>query len=80
MPIYRFEREPLRRVANNCLVTLDSNRYSVPWRLVRERVEVAVVGQEVQISHRGEVVARHPLYHRRHNSNDRAAGASEPPD
>ncbi len=63
---YRIEREPFRTVSNDCLVALDTNRYSVPWRLVGERVEVLVVGQEVRIHHRGELVATHALWHGRH--------------
>lgn len=61
MPPYRLERLPVRKVATDCLVSLDTNRYSVPWRLVGESVEVSVVQHEVRIFHRGHVVAAHPL-------------------
>lgn len=65
IPAYRIEQNP-RKVPNDCLVALDTNRYSVPWRLVSERVEVAVVQHRVHIAHRGSVVAVHPLCTGRH--------------
>lgn len=63
---YRLERNPVRSVANDSLVSLDTNRYSVPWQLVGERVEVAVVQHEVRIFHGRELVATHPLCTGRH--------------
>ncbi len=66
VPPYRLERNPIRSVANDCLVTLDTNRYSVPWRLVGERLEVSVVQQRVQLFHRGKIVATHALCSGRH--------------
>jgi transposase len=59
MPLPIRERHLLRRVANDCLVDVDTIRYSVPHRLVRERVEVLVGAEEVRILHGGELVARH---------------------
>lgn len=58
---YRLERNPVRSVANDSLVALDTNRYSVPWQIVGERVEIAVVQHEVRIFHQGEIVATHAL-------------------
>jgi transposase len=63
---YRLERNPVRSVANDSLVSLDTNRYSVPWQLVGERVEVAVIQHELRIFHQGEVVATHALCTGRH--------------
>lgn len=63
---YRLQRHPERCVARDCLVNLDTNRYSVPWRLVGESVEISVVQQQVRISHRGALVAVHPLHPGRH--------------
>jgi transposase len=63
---YRLERNPVRSVANDCLVSLETNRYSVPWRLVGERVEVAIVEHQVRIFHRGSLVAAHELCTGRH--------------
>jgi transposase len=50
-----------RVVAEDWLVSIDSNRYSVPWRLIGRMVEVVRVGGHWQISHRGQVVAEHPV-------------------
>lgn len=63
---YRLERNPVRSVANDSLVALETNRYSVPWQLVGESVEVAVVEHEVRIFHQGQLVASHPLCTGRH--------------
>jgi hypothetical protein len=53
------ERRLVRRVANDCLVDLDTVRYSVPHPLVRERVEVQVTAEQVIIHFRGQPVATH---------------------
>jgi hypothetical protein len=42
-------------------VTIDTNRYSVPWRLIGQTVTVVRVGGHWQISHRGQLVAEHPV-------------------
>jgi hypothetical protein len=48
-----------RKVANDALVDVDTVRYSVPHRLVRQRVEVQVGDEEVRIFHAGALVATH---------------------
>jgi len=50
-----------RMVAEDWLVTIDSNRYSVPCRLIGKRVQVLRIGGHWQISHGGELVAQHPV-------------------
>jgi hypothetical protein len=50
-----------RVVASDWLVSIDANRYSVPWRLIGATVEVLRVGGHWQIRHRGAVVAEHPV-------------------
>jgi transposase len=55
-----------RVVADDWLVSIDANRYSVPWRLIGQTVEVVRVGERWQISHRGQVVAEHPVLAGRH--------------
>jgi hypothetical protein len=40
-------------------VELDTNRYSVPWRLIGEVVQVLVADGSVRIEHAGTEVARH---------------------
>jgi len=58
---FRIERSPQRWVSRDCLVNFEANRYSVPWRLVGEAVDVAVIGHELHIVHAGARVARHAL-------------------
>jgi transposase len=53
------ERRLKRRVANDALVDVDTVRYSVPHRLVREYVEVLVAEERVRIFHGAELVAEH---------------------
>lgn len=48
-----------RRVAPDCAVEFDTNNYSVPWRLIGERVRVSVTGETVRITHAGVEVACH---------------------
>jgi len=48
-----------RRVANDAFIDLDTVRYSVPYRLVRERVEVRATAVDVQVFHAGAQVAMH---------------------
>ena len=55
-----------RVVAEDWLVAIDTNRYSVPWRLIGKSVEVVRVGDTWQISHDGVVVAQHPILTGRH--------------
>jgi len=50
-----------RVVATDWLVSIDTNRYSVPWQLIGSTVEVLRVGDQWQIRHRGAVVAEHPV-------------------
>jgi len=56
-----------RVVASDWLVAIDSNRYSVPWRLIGQTVQVVRVGGVWQIRHRGELVAEHPVLAGRHH-------------
>jgi transposase len=48
-----------RRVALDAFVDVDTVRYSVPHRLVRDHVEVAVGDDHVEIFHGTELIARH---------------------
>ncbi len=52
-------RRLLRRVASDALVDVDTARYSVPHRLVKEDLEVLVTEEEVVILHGALEVARH---------------------
>ncbi len=53
------ERRLTRRVSSEALVDVDTVRYSVPHRLVREAVEVLVGETRVRIFHGGDLVADH---------------------
>jgi transposase len=55
-----------RVVAEDWLVAIDTNRYSVPWRLIGRTVQVLRVGANWHILHRGELVAEHPVLAGRH--------------
>ena len=59
-------RELSRRVGSDCAVEIDTNAYSVPWRLIGERVQVIVTTETVTIAHAGVEVARHPRSAGRH--------------
>lgn len=50
-----------RIVAQDYLVSFENNRYSVPATLIGKTVEVRRRDGHVEIAHRGESVARHPL-------------------
>ena len=52
-------RELARVVGNDCAVEIDTNSYSVPWRLIGERVAVTVAASEVRIRHGMREVAAH---------------------
>ncbi len=54
------QRRLVRRVANDSFVDVDTVRYSVPHRLVRDRVSVHVAEFEVKIFHGTTLVATHP--------------------
>jgi transposase len=51
-------RECVRRVHADACVELETNRYSVPWRLIGESVTV-LVNEQVRIVHAGQEVAVH---------------------
>jgi len=51
-------RECVRRVHADACVELETNRYSVPWRLIGEWVTV-LVNEQVRITHAGQEVAVH---------------------
>ena len=59
VPPFRAMRELIRRVQSDCAVEVEANSYSVPWRLIGERVRVTVGAGVVRISHAGQEVAVH---------------------
>jgi len=50
-----------RVVAEDWLVAVDGNRYSVPFALIGRTVQVVRQGGSWAIRHRGELVAEHPV-------------------
>ena len=52
-------RELTRRVHTDACVELDTNRYSVPWRLIGESVTLTVADDQVRIHYAGQEVACH---------------------
>jgi len=58
-PPFVSARDLLRRVGADCAVEVDGNAYSVPWRLIGERVRVTVGGGSVRVLHAGCEVALH---------------------
>ena len=59
IPPFITARDLVRRVGADCAVEIDGNAYSVPWRLVGERVRVTVGGGSVRVLHGGREVAVH---------------------
>jgi transposase len=59
-PSFRLEAVQPRIVADDYLVNLDANRYSVPFTLIGQTVDVRRRDGRVLIFHRGTVVAEHP--------------------
>jgi len=58
-PAFGTLRDLVRVVGNDCAIELDANSYSVPWRLIGERVAVTVAAGKVRIRHGGRLVAMH---------------------
>lgn len=52
-------RELSRVVGNDCAIEVDTNSYSVPWRLIGERVALTVAAGEIRIRHGVREVAVH---------------------
>ena len=62
-PLPRREQRLRRRVAPDALVDIDTVRYSVPHRLVRDHVDVLVDAHAVQLFHGSTLVATHVRSH-----------------
>ena len=58
-PRPRREERRRRRVAHDAFVDIETVRYRVPYRLVREHVDVAIGDDAVQIFHGTTLVATH---------------------
>lgn len=72
-PPFRQLRELTRRVQNDACVDIDTNHYSVPWKLIGAEVTVQVGGGQIRIHHAGAEVACHDTrLGRRERAVDRA--------
>lgn len=58
-PGFRLEASQPRRVAEDYLVSFETNRYSVPFTLIGQTVDVTRRADRLIISHRGAAVAEH---------------------
>jgi hypothetical protein len=52
-------RELTRRVHTDACIELDTNRYSVPWKLIGENVTVVVAERQVRVLYAGHEAACH---------------------
>jgi transposase len=59
VPPFAMARELVRKVQADCVIEIDSNAYSVPWRLIGETVRVVIAGGVLHVSHAGREVAVH---------------------
>lgn len=48
------------RASSQFRITLDTNRYSVPWKLAGQNMNVKIHMDHVSVFHEGKLVARHP--------------------
>lgn len=58
-PPFEQIRELVRQVGADCAVEVDTNAYSVPWRLLGESVQVQITRGRVRVLHAGGEVALH---------------------
>jgi transposase len=58
-PPFQHVRELVRVVGSEGTIELDANGYSVPWRLIGQRVRVTASGGRVVVHHDGAEVASH---------------------
>lgn len=61
IPSFQSMRELIRKVQADCVIEVDGNSYSVPWRLIGEAVQVTVTASVLQVRHAGREVAVHAL-------------------
>jgi transposase len=64
--IFGENRRLTRIVADDYLVSFQTNRYSVPFGLIGKAVDVLPIGESIRIEHGGNTVAVHPRLAGRH--------------
>jgi len=60
-PPYIFQKKYLRKVSQDCFISLYGNRYSVPWQYAGSYVTVTVQGTAILISSGDTILGSHPL-------------------
>lgn len=60
-PPFHWTRELTRQVHADGCVEVDTNHYSVPWRLIGETVTVRIVDEALRVTRAGIEVARHAI-------------------
>jgi len=60
-PPFHWIRELTRRVHADSCIEVDTNHYSVPWRLIGETVTARIADECLQVRRAGIEVARHAL-------------------
>jgi transposase len=58
-PRYNLQQRAIRHVARDCMVTFETNRYSVPFRFVGKEVEVQAWKDRILIFHQGMLIVSH---------------------
>lgn len=59
-PPFQQIREIRRRVGTDACIEVDTNAYSVPWRLIGRQVTVQITDEELVVFDASQEVARHP--------------------
>lgn len=54
------------RASSQFRITLDTNNYSVPWKLAGKKLNVKIHMDHVSMYHENTLVARHPRSYDRH--------------
>ena len=57
---YRIQERAVRHVSRDCMVTFETNRYSVPRRFVGKQVEVQTYHDRVLVYHQDQLIVSHP--------------------
>jgi hypothetical protein len=65
-PSFRLEAPLARIVADDWLVSIDTNRYAVPFTLIGQPVEIHRRNGTLRILHRGGIVVKHPELQGKH--------------
>jgi len=60
-PGFQHDARHARLVADDYLVSVETNRYSVPFTLIGQPVEIRCHGGRLEITHHGRIVAQHAV-------------------